>query len=442
MRKSRRNTVRATKDKEADADHESKEKGKKDKHVGARKRKKRSKTPTLDDPKDVGMKKTTRKKKEKRPKTPTPEDRKDVDTKKKKRKKGEKEEKSKTPTPADPKQKVGEKAKKRHKDTKTGKGDTKDTKTGNGDTKTGKGKTQTGKKDTKDTKDAKARQPKAKEPSDDKSDINAASSAAWSGNDVSDVDDSSEAAGDSSEVEKDTPTGATEKGEDAKEEVEQKSAALSVSSEKVNEDLNKAIETFQLKVKEMALTKPDLSVLKGHFSGPQMSALWMRLQGVRCKQDMSVTKAWSMICGLKTGASLAKREVLWEFLTAPPRSWINRLLSVTETLSKSESDTNRCIPMTRGEIERLHGESEAADLIERGWFDTQEQNGVTLYIKKQRITDETTARKRQTSMTKTYLGNKPSQQKRATRHNCQKTNTTTHVLTNIKDKLLNILLKQ
>eukprot|EP00974_Lingulodinium_polyedra_P066761 6461934-Lingulodinium_polyedra.AAC.1 len=83
---------------------------------------------------------------------------------------------------------------------------------------------------------------------------------------------------------------------------------------------------------------------------------------------MSIRTAWQTICGLKTGAAKAKQQVLFEFLSKPPRQWAQRLVSMSDEITMSEIRRKKAVTLTRGQLEVQHGFMEASEMIAKGKY--------------------------------------------------------------------------
>ena len=146
--------------------------------------------------------------------------------------------------------------------------------------------------------------------------------------------------------------------------------------------LNKKIANFRAKVMAMppAQRKPNLQLLKESFLPKELSALWMRLSAARGREDISIRKAWDALCAEPSG-NAKKREVLFEFLSAPPRQWCTRLLTLSDEISHSRRTDVAAVPRARGELEVQHGMQEAQELIDSGWYQETQERGRTMYVK-------------------------------------------------------------
>ena len=71
-----------------------------------------------------------------------------------------------------------------------------------------------------------------------------------------------------------------------------------------DEELNLAVDKIQEKVAKLPTgeRKPDLALLKSSSTPGQLSALWMRLSDARGREDISVRKAWDMLCEMSSGS--------------------------------------------------------------------------------------------------------------------------------------------
>eukprot|EP00959_Pyramimonas_sp_CCMP1952_P193047 4036843-Pyramimonas_sp.AAC.1 len=73
---------------------------------------------------------------------------------------------------------------------------------------------------------------------------------------------------------------------------------------------------------------------------------------------------------MKLGSSGAeKNNVLFDFLTGKPDEWVNRLLTVTESITKAELFQKGFEPLTKGELIQRVGAEEAERNINSGKYD-------------------------------------------------------------------------
>ena len=151
--------------------------------------------------------------------------------------------------------------------------------------------------------------------------------------------------------------------------------------------LNVQIKKFQqhiLSMPKQKQTQPDKSLMQSFFDAKQMSALWGRLKAARQsagKDTMNIADAWNDLCKIKTGSQKAKNDVL--FLYIIKGDWQQKLLVMTNTVSRSTAVTEQEKKMSRGELNQLVGEEEAERDIKKGkYIELQDEWGDKIYIKK------------------------------------------------------------
>ena len=124
--------------------------------------------------------------------------------------------------------------------------------------------------------------------------------------------------------------------------------------------------------------------MQSFFDAKQMSALWGRLKAARQsagKDTMNIADAWNDLCKIKTGSQKAKNDVL--FLYIIKGDWQQKLLVMTNTVSRSTAVTEQEKKMSRGELNQLVGEEEAERDIKKGkYIELQDEWGDKIYIKK------------------------------------------------------------
>ena len=165
--------------------------------------------------------------------------------------------------------------------------------------------------------------------------------------------------------------------------------------------LDLKIEQFKKKVGKMSdLTGdgPKLSMLKDHFSAADMGALWGRLKAARKREDMSISEAWSSLCAMRSGAQKEKNKVLLDMIVLPPGQWVQQLLHHHDEIVSSKTGQLVQREFTRGELEMIHGEREASEMIAKGkWVRNYDEDGDEVFVKAVRST--TTAAGRTQKMT-------------------------------------------
>ena len=166
-------------------------------------------------------------------------------------------------------------------------------------------------------------------------------------------------------------------------------AMKSTKSAKADQkELDNKIESF---LKEAAAVQAsssgDVDLLKlpwkKYFTPNQMSALWNRLHNkIQTTGSVEAKNAWGQIntISAREGKGLKKRSVLWLSLKYPD-DWANRTVHYVQTVVKSETNTVQETPKTRGELNQIHGETEATELINKGFFEQVMVKGVPHYVK-------------------------------------------------------------
>ena len=165
-------------------------------------------------------------------------------------------------------------------------------------------------------------------------------------------------------------------------------SAMMQKRQEAGERLDKKIQESKQKVKKMgdATGEPaKLALLKSHFEPGEMGALWGRLKAARKKEDMSISEAWSTICSLPSGIAVAKNKVLLDLICKPPGTWASNLLKHREVVKRVEKGEIKKTEYTRGELEVLHGQQEAEELINKGKFvRALDDDGDEVFTKKTR----------------------------------------------------------
>jgi len=122
---------------------------------------------------------------------------------------------------------------------------------------------------------------------------------------------------------------------------------------------------------------------KKYFDGNQMSALWNRLTSkISADGNDSLKEGWSKVCGtgMRQGKTTAKRNILFLRLKYPD-DWQSRAVQFVQKLTKTDTSKVLEAPKTRGELICIHGETEAMELIARGFFEEVDIRGVKHYVK-------------------------------------------------------------
>lgn len=164
--------------------------------------------------------------------------------------------------------------------------------------------------------------------------------------------------------------------------------AMKKSAKADQKDLDTKIEQFLKEASAMQASSSgdvDLQKLpwKKYFDASQMSALWNRLHNkIQTQGSVEAKNAWGQINTLSSreGKGMKKRNVLWLSLKYPD-DWANRTVRYVQTVVRTESSTATESPKTRGELNQLHGETEAADLINKGFFEQINIKGVPHFVK-------------------------------------------------------------
>eukprot|EP00928_Gymnodinium_smaydae_P061157 TRINITY_DN45311_c0_g1_i1.p1 TRINITY_DN45311_c0_g1~~TRINITY_DN45311_c0_g1_i1.p1 ORF type:complete len:372 (+),score=86.05 TRINITY_DN45311_c0_g1_i1:70-1185(+) len=119
--------------------------------------------------------------------------------------------------------------------------------------------------------------------------------------------------------------------------------------------------------------------LRTHFSQAELSQMYGQLARAT-DNDKSVQDAVKKNTEIK-GKHEGKRETL-ALSILHPDAWKTMLVSKTVELINSNSKSKERRPYTRGELEQIHGVSEATRLIEKGKFTKDEDSdGDSVYIK-------------------------------------------------------------
>eukprot|EP00959_Pyramimonas_sp_CCMP1952_P110984 2321855-Pyramimonas_sp.AAC.1 len=130
--------------------------------------------------------------------------------------------------------------------------------------------------------------------------------------------------------------------------------------------------------------KPDMQVMNRFLYTPTLKAgAWQKLKAARGKQNMSVQEAWDQISGLKAGKGKTemKNNTLFLFLKGDPK-WAERLESQVQTISRADTTQVKRQQYSRGELEQIHGVSEAQDFIDKGKFiEMEDEWGDKVYVK-------------------------------------------------------------
>ena len=151
----------------------------------------------------------------------------------------------------------------------------------------------------------------------------------------------------------------------------------------------------------MKREKIDLALLKKTLTKNEMSALWRRLTRRRASSDMTIRQMWDELCDMKVGQQAHKGEVL--VAMALGENWRDRLITVTDTISKVEARQVTKTQYTKGELIQQHGRDEAEDFIRRGKYRAVEDaDGDTVYIKEKRAIIETASREKTTQLSRQY----------------------------------------
>lgn len=106
------------------------------------------------------------------------------------------------------------------------------------------------------------------------------------------------------------------------------------------EKLDAKIAEFKTKMKKLGDDKPNLELLKQHFTPAEMSALWMRLKKERQGANFSVQEAWDTICSMKVGSREHKNATMIDFLMLPRQQWHTSMLKTAEIIRKTEKSHN------------------------------------------------------------------------------------------------------
>ena len=173
------------------------------------------------------------------------------------------------------------------------------------------------------------------------------------------------------------------------------------------ERLDRNIEEFKAKVSRMSDATgdaPKLALLKAHFSSGEMGSLWGRLKLARKKSDMSIAEAWSTLCAMPSGSAAAKNKVLLDLVCKPPGVWQQALLQHKDVISRTESGQVQKRKFSRGELEQLHGEREASDMINKGkWVKSLDDDGDEVFTKAVRTSTSSASRSQTMEFARTML---------------------------------------
>ena len=188
----------------------------------------------------------------------------------------------------------------------------------------------------------------------------------------------------------------------AQEKMQKKPAAQAGTNADV--DLNAQIVEFQKEVASLPKSeqgKPNIDILRRHFSDAQRSTLWMRLKTERASAPQNVKEAWN--CLTELGHITArKQKVLFDFLTG--KDWGSNLLTSTQMLRKDELYSQSSTPLTRGEPEQQVGFEESERKISEGKYEeTVDSDGEVLYVKKQKKFTSSTLRREEVALSRTAL---------------------------------------
>ena len=187
-------------------------------------------------------------------------------------------------------------------------------------------------------------------------------------------------------------------------------SAMMQKRQEAGERLDKKVEEFKHKVKKMGDATGEaakLSLLKSHFEPGEMGALWGRLKAARKKEDMTISEAWSTICSLPSGVAVAKNKVLLDLICKPPGSWASNLLKHQEVVKRVEKGEIKKTEYTRGELEVLHGQQEAEELINKGKFVRAiDDDGDEVFTKKTRSHVSQAERTQEMQFERTRIQNK------------------------------------
>eukprot|EP00974_Lingulodinium_polyedra_P036612 3510226-Lingulodinium_polyedra.AAC.1 len=83
---------------------------------------------------------------------------------------------------------------------------------------------------------------------------------------------------------------------------------------------------------------------------------------------------------MRTGKTVQKRNILWLKLRYP-EDWLNRTAQYIQTITRTDTASVDERPMTRGQLEQIHGVTETQELLERGFWQETMIKGIKHYIK-------------------------------------------------------------
>ena len=150
--------------------------------------------------------------------------------------------------------------------------------------------------------------------------------------------------------------------------------------------LDTAISKFLKEVEDKKITEPNKELLKKYFNANELQALWKRLEKARGSQPATIQEAWA---GLKDlGAGRAEKERYVALMTFMQKGddddtkWADHLIEIKEEITKSKVAQRKIQKFYKGELEVIHGKSEAARFIANGKFKkTTDEDGDEVYIK-------------------------------------------------------------
>ena len=110
--------------------------------------------------------------------------------------------------------------------------------------------------------------------------------------------------------------------------------------------------------------------------------MWKRLEKARGRQPTNVQEAWDSLKELgKAAAGEKKLNILVSYIKDEEDEWIDTLMTITDSIEQSKIKRRTGIPMSKGELEQIHGKLETEQFIKQGIFKKIRDKPYPQYLK-------------------------------------------------------------